>query len=133
MLKAIEKNLVDLDKKLFLHSLLKAVHCTCTIIDYLKKKFLKKKKITGLETKILFSSVGLLAAFLSVVLCGLLPCHKIFFLSLLVVSTFQQVHKEPSFHLVFSVCTLHVVHGAWRSRTLHKPDIPSDLVFFPGT
>ena len=43
---------------------------------------------------------------------------------------FQKIHHEPSFCLVFNVCTLHAVYGACRSRALQKPNISSDLVFF---
>ena len=64
-------------------------------------------------------------------LCYVAFCLAIRYCSSLFLG-FQKVHNEPSFRLVFNVCTLHVVHGAWRSRTLHKPNISSDLVFLPG-
>ena len=67
------------------------------------------------ETKILFYFVGLLAAtFLSVVLRGLLPCHKILFLPLIVVSKFSKSSQGAKFSFWFSMsalCMLCMVHA----------------------
>ena len=90
-------------------------------------KFLQCDEINSICTEPKYCSfpLNLWEPSLSVVLCGLLPCHTILFLCLLVFRI-EKVHNEPGSVFVFqclhSACHIYIytIYGAWKSTTLHK-------------